>query len=195
MESLFSFLPPELYSTVYNSVIIIFCFITCFSYSLSQGSIVLKDKADAPRFNIYLLGQGTEHDNLERLINDNGLNDTIHLLGFDRNPYKYISRMDLFVCSSHREGYSTATSEAVALGVPVLTTNCSGMDEILEDGKYGLIVENTDDALYQGLEQLVCNPDEIARYKEILKERPRVTTLSLVAEYEKLFDTMLASAN
>lgn len=153
----------------------------------------LKDKDGVPRFNIHILGQGAEHDNLARLISDNCLEDTVHLLGFDSNPYKYISHMDLFVCSSHREGYSTATSEAVALGIPVLTTACSGMDEILEDGKYGLIVDNTDEALYDGLERLVTTPAEVERYKTALADKPRITTQSLVDEYQKLFDTILSS--
>lgn len=112
------------------------------------------------------------------------------MLGFDNNPYKWIAKMDLFVCSSEREGYSTATSEAVALGIPVLTTKVSGMDEILKNGKFGLIVENNDNDVYHGLKTLVSNPRLISKYKKTISQQPKPTTQSLIENYENLFDNI-----
>lgn len=59
--------------------------------------------------------------------------------------------MDLFVCSSRKEGYSTTITESIIVGTRVITTDCSGMDEILEDSGAGIIVENNEEALYLGL--------------------------------------------
>ena len=139
---------------------------------------------------LHILGDGPERNNLEQLVADNGLNDHVKLLGFDTNPYKYVSKMDLFVCSSYREGYSTATTEAISLGVPVFTTDCSGMEEILEDGKFGMIVPNDDDAIYQGLKDLLSHREKIAQYAAAIHAAPPLTTQSLVDKYEEFFDSL-----
>ena len=139
---------------------------------------------------LYILGNGPERENLEQMVVENGLSDHIKLLGFDPNPYKYVSKMDLFVCTSYREGYSTATTEAIALGIPVFTTDCSGMDEILEDGKFGMIVPNDDESIYQGLKDLLTHREKIANYAAAIKVAPPMTTQSLVDKYEEFFDSL-----
>ena len=139
---------------------------------------------------IFILGKGKEYYSLKKLIKDADLNENIILLGFDPNPYRYLTKMDLFVCTSYREGYSTATTEAVALGVPVFTTDCSGMDEILEGGKYGMIVPNDDESIYQGLKDLLTHREKIKQYADAISQAPRMTTQRLVDEYEKFFDSL-----
>lgn len=139
---------------------------------------------------IYILGKGHEYFSLKRSIDQAGLSDNIKLLGFDPNPYRYLSKMDLFVCTSYHEGYSTAVTESVALGVPVFTTDCSGMDEILEGGKYGMIVPNDDESIYEGLKDLLTHREKIKQYAQAISEAPRMTTQSLVDEYEKFFDSL-----
>lgn len=139
---------------------------------------------------IFILGKGKESYALKRSIDECNLSDHIVLLGFDPNPYRYLSKMDLFVCTSYREGYSTATTEAVALGVPVFTTDCSGMDEILENGKYGMIVPNDDESIYQGLKDLLIHREKIKQYADAIAQAPRMTTQRLVDEYEKFFDSL-----
>ena len=139
---------------------------------------------------LHILGTGPERENLERLIVENGLSAHIKLLGFDPNPYKYVSKMDLFVCTSYREGYSTATTEAIALGIPVFTTDCSGMEEILEDGKFGMIVPNDDEAIYQGLKDMLTHREKITQYAAAIHAAPPLTTHSLVDKYEELFDSL-----
>ena len=139
---------------------------------------------------LYLLGEGEERKELEEQIRRNSLEKEVTLLGFVANPYKYVAKMDLFACSSEKEGYSTAVTEAVALGVPVLTTDCSGMDEVLRNGDFGMIVKNDEDALYEGLKALLDEPRRIARYKERLKAEGEFTTQAFVDRYEELFDSL-----
>lgn len=150
----------------------------------------LKSEALLDGVEVFILGEGDEKRNLQRAINEGNLSGIVHLLGYDPNPYKYVSKMDLFVCTSYREGYSTATTEAVALGVPVFTTDCSGMDEILEGGKFGMIVPNEDDAIYEGLKELLAHQEIIKQYATEIQNSPRVTTQRLVEEYEKFFDSL-----
>lgn len=139
---------------------------------------------------LYILGKGEERENLQRSIYMYGLSHNIILLGFDTNPYKYLSKMDLFLCSSYREGYSTATTEAIALGIPVFTTDCSGMEEILENGKYGMIVPNDDESIYLGLKDLLTHREMISQYAENIKSFSKMSTQTLVDEYEKFFDSL-----
>lgn len=139
---------------------------------------------------LYILGKGEERENLQRSIDSYGLSQNIKLLGFDPNPYKYLSNMDLFVCSSYREGYSTATTEAIALGIPVFTTDCSGMEEILENGKFGMIVPNDDESIYLGLKDLLTHRDKLSQYAANIKSFSNMTTKALVDEYEKFFDSL-----
>ena len=59
------------------------------------------------------------------------------------------------------------------MGIPVVTTDCSGMNELLENGKYGVITENNEEALYTGIKKLIESPDKLAYYKEMAAERSR----------------------
>jgi glycosyltransferase involved in cell wall biosynthesis len=79
------------------------------------------------------------------LVNDLGLKDDVALLGFTENPYAYIARSAVFVMSSIYEGLPTVLIEAMALGTPVVSTNCkSGPGEILDGGRYGFLVPVSD---------------------------------------------------
>ena len=82
---------------------------------------------------IYILGIGEEQAALERQMKVLGIEESVTLLGFHKNPYQYVARCDLYVCSSRREGFSTAVTEALIVGTPVVSTNCSGAKELLGD--------------------------------------------------------------
>lgn len=123
---------------------------------------------------LYILGSGPLKQELEQFIAENRLEDRITLLGYQTNPYKYMSKCDLFVCASHAEGFSTAATEALILGIPVCTVAVSGMSEMLEDNKWGMITENNDEALYNGIKCLLDNLDLLAHYKEKAIERGKM---------------------
>jgi glycosyltransferase involved in cell wall biosynthesis len=79
-----------------------------------------------------IMGEGSERRKLENLIDELGLNDSASLMGFEENPFKYIARSDLFVMSSVFEGFGLAIAETMALGIPIVSTNCpSGPAELL----------------------------------------------------------------
>ena len=81
-------------------------------------------------------------------------------------------RCDLFVCSSLSEGFSTAATEALILGIPVCTVNVSGMKEMLgENNEFGIVTENNTDALYQGIKRLLNDHKLLLFYREKAKER------------------------
>ncbi len=120
----------------------------------------------------YILGEGSERPKLEAFINENSLSDSVTLLGYKTNPYKYVAKCDIFACTSYSEGFSTAATEALIVGTPVVTTMVSGMKEMLgENDEYGIVTENNEDALYEGIKSLLDNPELLALYKEKSSER------------------------
>lgn len=117
--------------------------------------------------NLYILGIGLLQQEMERFIQANDLQEAVTLLGYQTNPYKYVSKCDLFVCASFAEGFSTAATEALIVGTPVCTVEVSGMKEMLgEHNEWGIVTENSEEALYQGIKDLLDHPDKLAHYKE-----------------------------
>lgn len=139
----------------------------------------------------YLVGQGPDRDSLEEQTITSDDSDTVTFLGFNSNPYKYVKKCDLFVCSSHSEGFSTAATEALIVGIPVVTTLVSGMKEMLgENNEYGIITENNEDALYEGIKRLLDDPALLAHYKEKAIERGK--SFSTEATVKAVEDMLLS---
>jgi glycosyltransferase involved in cell wall biosynthesis len=90
---------------------------------------------------LIILGEGSERARLEQLVDELGLAGRVDLPGYKKNVQPYVARSDLFVLSSDFEGMPNALLEAVAVGVPVVSTDClSGPAEILQQGEGGLLV-------------------------------------------------------
>ncbi len=90
---------------------------------------------------LVILGEGPKRDELEALVTELELREYVSMPGFVDNPYAYMSKADVFVLSSRWEGCPNVLIEAIACGAPVVSTNCpSGPEEILQKGKYGLLV-------------------------------------------------------
>ncbi|MGN0357587.1 MAG: glycosyltransferase [Blautia sp.] len=129
--------------------------------------IVKRLKEQGYPVHFYILGEGSERNSLEAYIQQNELENNITLLGYQLNPYKYVAKCDLFVCASFAEGFSTAATEALIVGTPVCTVEVSGMKEMLgEDNEYGLVVENNDEVLYQGIKRFFVEPGLLEHYRK-----------------------------
>jgi glycosyltransferase involved in cell wall biosynthesis len=90
---------------------------------------------------LILLGEGKDREALSVLIDQLGIGERVLLAGFQSNPYAWLAQADLFVLSSAWEGSPNALTEALALGVPSVATDCpSGPREILDNGRYGPLV-------------------------------------------------------
>ncbi len=90
---------------------------------------------------LLILGEGPERVRLEAEARTLGISDAVSLPGFSCNPFAYLARADLFVLSSVREGLPSVLIEALALGCPVVSTDCrAGPGEILEGGRFGRLV-------------------------------------------------------
>lgn len=116
---------------------------------------------------INILGIGEEKAKLEKRVKELGVEKTFRFLGFHKNPYKLLSKNDLYICSSRREGFSTAVTEALVLGIPVVSTHCSGAKELLgENNEYGIVTENSTEGIYEGLKTMLSDENKLKYYKK-----------------------------
>ncbi|WP_066065382.1 CDP-glycerol glycerophosphotransferase family protein [Neobacillus soli] len=114
---------------------------------------------------LYILGAGPLRKDLEALIEEHHLEDSVYLVGQVENPFKLMKKCDCFVLSSHYEGQPMVLLEAMTLGMQIIATDIVANRTVLEQGRYGLLVENSIEGLEKGLNQLANNelahqPDE-----------------------------------
>lgn len=128
--------------------------------------IIANLRSEGLNVELWIFGQGSHYGKLHKMINAFALEDYVMLWGFKSNPYAYFKYCDVFVCSSRNEGYSTAVTEALILGLPVVSTLCSGTTELLgENSEYGIVTENNTEALYQGMKKIM-EKDCLEKYKK-----------------------------
>lgn len=122
---------------------------------------------------LIILGDGGKRDELETMVRSLGLSDKVLMPGFQDNPMCWVKSADVFVLSSRWEGSPNALTEALALGVPSVSTRCpSGPNETLAEGQYGPLVAMGD---YMDMAKQIINVIDQPHPAEYLK--------SAVAEY------------
>lgn len=149
-------------------------------------------RKDGYRIHTYILGKGPDKEKLQRQAAEASVTDSFTFLGYDTNPYRYVAKCDLFVCSSHSEGFSTAATEAMIVGTPVCTVDVSGMKELLgENNEYGMVVENSEDGIYAGLKRMLTCPSLLEHYRREAKKRSALfCTESTVRAVEEMLENL-----
>lgn len=140
----------------------------------------------------YILGEGPQKQEIESYLEQNHASDSFTFLGYQTNPYQYVSKCDLFVCASHAEGFSTAATEALIVGTPVCTVEVSGMKEMLgENDEWGVVTPNSEEALYQGIRRLLDDPALLAHYRKKAAERGKTfSTENTVRAVEDMLERL-----
>lgn len=140
---------------------------------------------------LWILGDGPERETLEGFVSENGLQGSVWMPGYIENPYPCMRAADLLACSSVYEGFSTYLTEGLILGRPIVTTDVSGMRELLGESEYGLIVGNDDEAFYQGMKKMLEDPALRAEYAEKAGARGKqYSAAALTEKAEELFASM-----
>jgi glycosyltransferase involved in cell wall biosynthesis len=94
---------------------------------------------------LVLVGQGPLREELKALARELGISDSVVFAGWQENPFAWMANADLFVLSSRFEGFGNVVIEAMACGLPVVSTDCpSGPSEILANGEAGVLVPVAD---------------------------------------------------
>jgi len=146
------------------------------------------DRLDEPNTRLILLGDGDERESLIELATELGIEDRTDFPGFVDNPFSYMAQADLFVLSSWYEGFGNVLIEAMAVGCPIVSTDCpSGPNEILDNGHYGALVPvKNDSAMATSIAECLENPTN----PDKLYDRANEFAIEAVVDcYAQLFES------
>lgn len=157
---------------IYNNEFLNFINVGRLDYSKNHEMLLrihkrLKD--EGYKIKTYIIGDGQEREKINNMIIKENLQESFILLGRKDNPYPYVKKADCFILSSRYEGLPTVIIEALILHIPCISTRVAGIDELLKS-EYGIVTENDEQALYEGIKNVVTNRESITKYKENLKD-------------------------
>ncbi len=118
------------------------------------------------KHNLLIIGDGYDLENIQAQLETLNVQKTARMLGYKSNPYPYMEKSDFYVMSSRHEGYPTIIAEALILKKPVSATDISGIRDLLQDGKLGIITPNSGDGIYDGMKKFLTNRDLAEQYKK-----------------------------
>lgn len=144
---------------------------------------------------LVIMGEGALEQGLKQKAANLGVADSIHFIGFQKNPYIFFKKSDVFVLSSKREGFGHVLGEALAVGTPIVSTNCKpGAQEVLAGGKYAAMcaVGNANEMADKIIDSLT--QDQASRAKIIQKGYQRAEQFAagkIVKQYEEVFANVI----
>lgn len=173
-----------------------FTFITVGRLDSGKNHKLLIEAMKSIDAKLYVIGDGKLRKEIEKQIIDNNLQNNIILLGMQQNPYKYLAQADCFVFSSLNEGFPNVLVEALACGLPIISTDCeSGPREILAPSSnmnfklqngveictYGVLTPiNRIDNLTQAMNLLINDQELRNSYKEKAIQRAMEFNASII---------------
>ncbi len=146
-------------------------------------------KQDGLGFVIEIIGEGSCRTELEELIRDYNVQDFVQLKGFLNPPYEAMSDADIFLSTSLTEGMPLVQLEALCLGIPVVATKCTGPLELLGNSEYGMLVDQDDESIYEGVKRLITDKELRLHYTK--KGLERIHDFDAEAILNKLYNLAL----
>ena len=123
------------------------------------------------KFTWHIIGNGEDFEQLAELIRKNDLEDRVFLYGSSDNPLPYVKEFDAFLLPSRYEGKPMAVTEAQMLGVPPVVTNYASAQKQIESGVDGLVVDNSEDGIFEGIKYVITHMDDLKKWKRNLKRK------------------------
>jgi glycosyltransferase involved in cell wall biosynthesis len=139
---------------------------------------------------LFILGDGPERQHLDDLSRKLNISSHVHFMGFVSNPQDYFAHADIFTLTSNHEGFGNVIVEAMAMGVPVIATDCPyGPREILQGGESGILVPVDDEnALAVAILDLLDQSDKLEHLARAGKSRARDFSIQeILPQYEQAF--------
>ena len=112
---------------------------------------------------LYYIGSGEQDKFLKEEVERLQLQNKVHFLGYQKNPYSILKQSKVLLSLSKQEGFSGAVVEAVTLGVPFVSTNVGGALELSNDGQFGEVIDSDQEAI-QALKEYITGKRKIAEY-------------------------------
>ena len=134
-----------------------------------------------PSIRYLIIGHGEREIELKRLAAELNVQDVVHFLGLRHDIPRILRAADLFCFTSNHEGFPNAVLEAMAAGLPIVTTDFPGVEELIDDGIHGLVVRRNDDAQGAQAVQLLLNDPERAASLGAAARRRAVESFSMEA--------------
>ncbi|MEN4759397.1 glycosyltransferase [Chryseobacterium sp. C39-AII1] len=119
---------------------------------------------------LIIIGDGYDLNNIQALLEKLELQETAKMLGFRSNPYPYLKKADFYIMSSRHEGFPTIIAEALLLNKPISATDISGIKDLLQDGKLGIITPNSEDGIYDGMKKFLIDKSLSEHYKKEIEQ-------------------------
>ena len=143
------------------------------SYAISAIADIRKQNADKEHPIMFgIIGDGEERKNLELLVKESKLENSVFFAGFKENGHKFLSAFDLFIFPSLKEGLPYALLEAGSVGLPLIATSVGGAPDIITDMETGILIRPTDTKeIGNALRFFIQNPEKIAEFGGKLKKR------------------------
>ncbi len=144
---------------------------------------------------LIIMGEGELEQKLKQKATNLAIADSVHFIGFQKNPYSFFKKADVFVLSSKREGFGHVLGEALAVGTPIVSTDCKpGAQEVLNNGEYGAMctVGNAEEMADRIVEVLTLDPPLRERMVEKGHHRAeQFAAEKIVKLYEAVFEDVL----
>ena len=140
---------------------------------------------------IKIIGDGYDFNNIANLRRELEVEKSTEMLGFTDNPYPYFKNADFYILSSRYEGFPTVLFEAITLKKNIIATDVSGVRELLCNGDLGLIIDNSEEGIYEGMKKALTNPHFFQKYQEKLKNYEMPFTLNnSIKSITKIIDNL-----
>ena len=97
-------------------------------------------------YHLYFIGTGDMEEDLKKRVKEYELEDYVHFLGYQKNPYQYLSQTKVLLSMSKQEGFPGVYVEALSLGLPFVSTDVGGAEELSQEGRFGQIIESNQEA-------------------------------------------------
>lgn len=141
---------------------------------------LLKERGIKARW--YILGEGEQREELEKLIRKLGLEEEFFLPGVTDNPYTYMAQADMYVHATRFEGKSIAIQEAQILGCAILVSDCSGNREQVVHGVDGLMCQMEPESICEGIIEMLSDKEKMKSYgceaaKRMMKQKSEINKL------------------